>query len=180
MSKEQQPKLGHSSLGSFYLGSCSTPVDLDIAHQDHSFCAIQEEGDKDQASLDDWGVVQPLMEGCIILNIIERILKMDDQERKKKNFAIFLELDTTFLANVEVVNLHKVEASKAMEVAKEYKAEVEHLKETHSTKVGHLQVVLKREEQASAELKAALALKKERRKKTRIRLLLMIGESSNP
>ncbi|EHA8586232.1 hypothetical protein COCNU_scaffold000110G000100 [Cocos nucifera] len=56
-------------------------------------------------------------------------------------------------------------------MAKEYKVEVEHLKETHSAKVEYLQEALKRDKQASVELKAALALEEKKRKKAKAKIV---------
>ncbi|KAG1367041.1 hypothetical protein COCNU_13G008310 [Cocos nucifera] len=61
--------------------------------------------DSSQGSLNDWEVVQPLMEGCILPNIIERMLQMDDEQRMRDAYWAFLELGHHLFTNVEVVNL---------------------------------------------------------------------------
>ena len=54
--------------------------------------------DPDQASFDCWRVVRPLVEHCIVLDVIEKILWMDAQERKKDSFMAFLEVIAFFVS----------------------------------------------------------------------------------
>ncbi|KAG1347720.1 putative ensconsin-like [Cocos nucifera] len=75
------------------------------------------------------------MEDCIIPNIIEKILRADNQEKKKDCFVAFIELGHHLFANVEAVSLRKIEivrATKEVETAraeaKDAWAEVKRLK----------------------------------------------------
>ncbi|EHA8588136.1 hypothetical protein COCNU_scaffold004199G000020 [Cocos nucifera] len=78
---------------------------------------------------------------------------------------------------MEVINLHKIEVSKAIKKAKTIqeevknaRAEIECLRKAHSIEIGHLQEVLKKEESASAGLKTTLALEEEKRKKAKVEI----------
>ncbi|KAG1327767.1 hypothetical protein COCNU_01G017010 [Cocos nucifera] len=86
----------------------------------------------------------------------------------------FLKLGYYLCAHSEAVNLHKVEASKtiqeAQEEIKKVQAKVEDPKKasrSHSAKVDHLQEALRREEQVSVGLKAALSLEEEKQRKAK-------------
>ncbi|KAG1360541.1 hypothetical protein COCNU_09G000040 [Cocos nucifera] len=70
------------------------------------------------------------------------------------------EIGHQLMANSEIVKAEKAKASRATEEAQGHKTEVSHL----STEVGYLQEALKREEQMSVDLRAALALEEERKK----------------
>ncbi|KAG1327735.1 hypothetical protein COCNU_01G016690 [Cocos nucifera] len=90
------------------------------------------------------------------------MVHMDDEERIRESFVAFLELGHYLYAHAEAMNLHKAEASKAIQEAQ---AEVEHLREAHSAEVRCLQEELWKEEQTSVELKAALTLEENKQKK---------------
>ena len=81
-----------------------------------------------------------------------------------------MQLGYHLFANMKAVSLHKVDALKA-EVVEEYKTIIECLKEVHSADIGHLQEVLNREEQALTEVKTALALEEEKRKKVKVEIV---------
>ncbi|EHA8589996.1 putative ensconsin-like [Cocos nucifera] len=77
----------------------------------------------------------------MVLDMIEKILRMDTQERKKDSFIAFLKLGHHLFANVQAISLHEVEALKVMKEAKDAKAEVGRLKDAlkeNSTEVEHL------------------------------------------
>ncbi|KAG1327668.1 hypothetical protein COCNU_01G016020 [Cocos nucifera] len=131
--------------------------------------------DLGRGSLDGWEVVRSLVEGCILLDIIKRMLRSDDEERMRNSYMAFIELGQHLFTNLEAINLHKTEISRAIKEAKTIqteaknaRAESECLREAHSTEVGHLQEVLKKEEQVSAILKTTLALEEEKRKKAEV------------
>ncbi|EHA8587128.1 putative ensconsin-like [Cocos nucifera] len=86
-----------------------------------------DSADPSQDLLDDWEVVQPLMEGCIIPNITKRMLQIDDEQRMRDPYGAFLELGYHLFTNIEAVILRKTEVAKAVEAAQEYKTEVENL-----------------------------------------------------
>ncbi|KAG1360554.1 putative ensconsin-like [Cocos nucifera] len=62
-----------------------------------------------QDSLDDWEVVQPMMEGYVLPEIIERMLQTNDEDRMKDSYMAFIGLGHHLFANMETVNLHKAE-----------------------------------------------------------------------
>ncbi|KAG1338530.1 hypothetical protein COCNU_04G008360 [Cocos nucifera] len=68
------------------------------------------------------------------------------------------------MANIEMINIERAEASKAAEEVQGYKVEVSHL----LAKVGRLQEVLQREERTSANLRVVLTLKEKRREEVEI------------
>ncbi|KAG1355341.1 hypothetical protein COCNU_07G014530 [Cocos nucifera] len=122
-------------------------------------------------------VPSSLVEDAILVPPVEKkkeVEKMMKSTVKKLGHHLF--------ANIEAVNIHEAEASKAAkeaDVAKveaqESKAEVEHLKEAlkeKSTEVEHLKEALRKVEQTLVEIKNTLeinlASKIERRKKAEV------------
>ncbi|EHA8587216.1 hypothetical protein COCNU_scaffold001584G000010 [Cocos nucifera] len=77
-------------------------------------CSSGESSDQGKDSLDDQEVVQSLMEGSILLHIIDKMIQMENVERFDKSFAAYLELGHYLFAHSKVVDLCQAEASRTL------------------------------------------------------------------
>ncbi|EHA8586785.1 hypothetical protein COCNU_scaffold000934G000040 [Cocos nucifera] len=113
------------------------------------------------------------MKGSILSHIIDKMVRKENAERFDESFTAFLELGHYLFAHSKVANLHQVEFSKALHEAQakieRVQVEVECLKmalEEQTAKADRLRKALRREEEVSIELRAALTLLKDKRNKT--------------
>ncbi|EHA8588603.1 hypothetical protein COCNU_scaffold005955G000020 [Cocos nucifera] len=100
---------------------------------------------QEQDSLDDREVIQALMEGSILPQIVERMHQKDDVERFDESFAAFLELGHYLFAHSKVASKNWAKASRALEEARieaeKARAKADFLKVTskiHSSEVERL------------------------------------------
>ncbi|KAG1362685.1 hypothetical protein COCNU_10G009040 [Cocos nucifera] len=128
--------------------------------------------DQEQASLDDWEVVQSLMKGSILPHIVAKIPWKGDVERFDESFAAYLELGHYLFFHSEAVGQRWAEASKALEEARaeveKARAEVESMRmvlEIQSAEVERLQKELRVEREETTNLRTALAQEEEEKRK---------------
>ncbi|EHA8588175.1 hypothetical protein COCNU_scaffold004308G000010 [Cocos nucifera] len=114
------------------------------------------------------------MKDSVLSHIIDKMVGKKDVERFDESFATFLELGHYLFAHSKVANLHQVKFSNSLHEAQveieRVQAKVEHLKtvsEEQTAEADHLREVLRREEEVSMELRAALTLSEDKRKKAK-------------
>ncbi|XP_073102544.1 uncharacterized protein [Elaeis guineensis] len=103
-------------------------------------------------------LIKRLVDGCILPEIVHRIVHADPEQRVWDSLGSFLEIGHQLIANIEAMKNTKKEAAQAEEGRQ---AEAARLKEKVA-EVTSLQEALQKEEQTSTDLKAAL--EEERRK----------------
>ncbi|XP_073107518.1 uncharacterized protein [Elaeis guineensis] len=139
-----------------------------LARKSHSSRAAIEEADgfvedSGENPFNNRDLIKRLVDGCILPEVIHRTVHIDPEQRVWDSLGSFLEIGHQLIANIEVMNNARKEATQAEEGRL---IETIRLKEK-IVEVVSLQEVLQKEGQTSADLRATL---EEERKKAEVEL----------
>ncbi|EHA8586490.1 hypothetical protein COCNU_scaffold000436G000010 [Cocos nucifera] len=84
------------------------------------------DGDPEENPFNNRGIIKQLIDGCILLEVVDRIVEADPEQHIWDSLGSFLEMGHQLIANIKAMNNLRSEVIKAQE---DHQVEINHLLE---------------------------------------------------